>query len=68
MVDKRNCHICLTFLEEMWPKPVSPTKEEIEETLPGFKEQYLPQIMTPDILEELFPYVQKVLNEDHAVL
>ena len=44
------------------------TREEIEETLPGFKEQYLPKIMTLDILEELFPYVQKVVNEDHAAL
>lgn len=61
-------HIYLPFLEEMWPKPVSPTREEIEETLPGFKEQYLPKIMTLDIWEELFPYVQKVLNENHLVL
>ena len=40
----------------------------IEETLLGFKEQYLPKRMTPDILEELFPYVQKVINEEHTAV
>lgn len=68
MVDKRNIHICLVSPKVKWPKPVSPTIDEIEETLPDFKAQYLPKIMTPDILEELFPYVQKVVNKDHTTL
>lgn len=68
MADKRIIHISLVSPKVRWPKPVSPTIDEIEETLPGFKEQYLPKIMTPDILEELFPYVQKVANKDHATI
>ena len=61
-------HIFVNLPEELWHKPVSPTIKEIGNTLPGFNEQYLPKIMTPDVLEKLFPYVQKVINGEHTDL
>lgn len=59
-------HIIVNLPEELCHKPVSPTIEEIERTLPGFNEQYLPEIMTPDVLEELFPYVQKMIAKGYT--
>lgn len=55
--------VCFSSLIETFGKPISPTREEIEDSLPGFEDQYIPQIMTVEVLEELFPYVQQVRNE-----
>ena len=58
--NKNKGHVSLLLDEIPKYEPIHPTYEEIERTLPSFKDQHVPQIMTPEILEEVIPYVQKI--------
>ena len=55
----KNCHICLRLDYIPKYKPIRPTYEEIERTLPGFKDQHVPKMMTLEILEEAIPFVKE---------
>lgn len=55
------CHIHLPKLK--WPEPVHPTVDELEESLPGFRDQYIPNPLTPEILMDYFKYVLPYTRE-----
>ena len=46
-----------------WPDPVHPTPEELEESLPGFRDQHIPYPLTQEVLMGYFQYVLPY-NED----
>lgn len=56
-------HLYIHIPEVKWSEPVHPTPEELEESLPGFRVQHIPQPLTPEILMDYFQYVLPY-NED----
>ena len=48
-----------------WPDSVHPTREELEESLPGFRDQHIPQPLTQEVLMDYFQYVLPY-NEDET--
>lgn len=48
-------------------KPIRPTHEEIESTLPGFKDQHVPKMMTPEIIEDVIPFVKEFRSKQKIV-
>jgi len=59
-----NGHICLSFPDAFSCSEPRPTREELEESLSGIRDQHLPKLMTVEILEGVFPYVQNVIIKE----
>lgn len=53
----------ILFENALWCTSVAQLPAEIESTLPGFKDQYVPKMMTLEILEEVIPFVKEFTSK-----